>query len=135
MTNSWASIRRLVYERANGCCEYCQTCDYNTGQAHHIEHINPQGANHQDNLCLSCPNCNLSKATATQALDLITGQEVALFHPRQMLWQEHFEWIDNGLRLQGKTPIGRATISRLKMNQERIVRARRNWILAGNHPP
>ena len=52
-----------------------------------------------------------------------------------MLWQEHFEWIDNGLRLQGKTPIGRATISRLKMNQERIVRARRNWILAGNHPP
>jgi hypothetical protein len=40
-----------------------------------------------------------------------------------------------GLTLQGKTPTGRATIERLKMNQERVVRARRNWMNAGNHPP
>ena len=101
----------------------------------HVEHIDPQGGDNRDILCLSCPNCNLSKASATTAIDPETNQEVTLFNPRQQVWSEHFEWIEDGLRLQGKSPVGTATIIRLKINQERVVRARRNWLMAGNHPP
>jgi hypothetical protein len=124
-----------VYDRANGCCEYCQTCEYNTGQPMHIEHINPGGGNHPDNLCLSCSSCNLSKSDVTSAKDPDTDEVVAFYNPRTQTWSEHFEWIDNGLHLRGKTPVGRATIIRLKMNQQRLVRARQNWIISGNHPP
>ena len=87
---SWQSIKELVYERANGCCEYCQTYEINIGQTLHIEHINPAGGNQLDNLCLACPNCNLSKATATTAVDPLTGVFYPLFNPRIQLWEAHF---------------------------------------------
>lgn len=101
----------------------------------HIEHIDPDGGDQPDNLCLSCSNCNLSKAQAITALDPETGESVALFNPRQQVWQEHFEWIENGLRVQGLTPTGRATINRLKINMERIIIARKRWVQGGFHPP
>ncbi|MBL1137809.1 MAG: HNH endonuclease [Chloroflexi bacterium] len=132
---SWRTTKQLVFERAKGCCEYCQTCEDNTGQPMHIEHIDPHGGDDLDNLCLSCSSCNLSKAVATSAKDPETDTVVPLFNPRINHWYEHFEWSENGLILLGKTPIGRATIERLKMNQERLIRARSNWIEAGNHPP
>jgi len=132
---SQAALRRLVHARAAGCCEYCRTCDINTGQQMHIEHINPKSGDSADNLCLACPNCNLSKGTATSAIDDITGDVVALFNPRSQQWVEHFEWAEGGLFIRGKTATGRATVERLKMNQPRVVRARQNWILAGTHPP
>jgi 5-methylcytosine-specific restriction endonuclease McrA len=95
---SWAAIRKLVYERANGCCEYCQTSEKNTGQTMQVEHIIPDG-------------------------------------PRQQVWHEHFEWLDEAIRLKGLSPIGRATIVRLKMNHERILTARARWVIGGFHPP
>lgn len=88
-----------------------------------IEHIHPNGGDSPDNLCLSCSSCNLSKAIVTAAFDPDTNEQVALFNPRKQRWNEHFEWIESGLRLYGKTAIGRATIARLKMNQPRLVRA------------
>jgi hypothetical protein len=132
---SWNTIKRLVYERANGCCEYCQTCDANIGQSMHVEHIDPQGGDDLENLCLSCANCNLSKAKATVAIDPETKAIVILFNPRTQIWIEHFEWIDDGLRLRGLTPTARATIIRLKINQERVIIARKRWISGGFHPP
>ena len=101
----------------------------------HIEHIFPNGSNQLDNLCLSCSNCNLSKGIVTSARDPETGTISSLFNPRTEKWDEHFRWIEGGEKLQGKTPTGRVTIIRLKMNQLRLVKARRNWIIAGNHPP
>ena len=62
--------------------------------------------------------------SATAALDPITGMIVPLFHPRRQQWQEHFRWIENARRVQGLTPTGRATVERLRMNQERLVVAR-----------
>lgn len=132
---SWAQITRLVHDRANCCCEYCRTCQRVSGQAMHVEHINPVGGDHLDNLCLACASCNLSKAKATFAVDPETNQTIALFNPRQQGWNDHFEWIENGTHIVGKTPTGRATVHRLKMNIERIVTARRIWIKAGEHPP
>lgn len=101
----------------------------------HVEHIDPQGSDNPDNLCLSCPSCNLSKAKATSAPDPLTETFVSLFNPRQHLWDDHFEWIENGALVIGKTPTGRATVERLKMNIDRVVTARRIWIKAGEHPP
>lgn len=132
---SWNAVRRLVYARAAGCCEYCQTCEANIGQAMHIEHIDPTGGDTLDNLCLACSNCNLSKAKATTAADPETGQTTVLYNPRVHTWSDHFVWTDDGLRLLGTTPIGRATVIRLRMNQERVVIARRRWIAGGFHPP
>lgn len=132
---SWAATVRLVHERADSCCEYCQTCQNVIGQAMHIEHIDPNGGDKPDNLCLSCSSCNLSKAEAISALDLETHDLVSLFNPRQQRWVDHFAWIEEGTRLLGKTPTGRATIARLGMNRERVVTARKIWVRAGAHPP
>jgi hypothetical protein len=131
---SWAETVRFVHERADYCCEYCQTSQEIIGQAMHVEHIDPNGSDHIENLCLACANCNLSKARATTALDPETTY-VNLFNPRTQIWIEHFVWIEGGLRLKGLTPVGRATIERLKMNIDRIVNARVYWIKAGGHPP
>lgn len=132
---SWNAIKLRVYQRANGCCEYCQTCEGNTAQAMHTEHIDPFGGDILDNLCLACSNCNLSKARATSAIDPETKEVVNLFNPRTQNWHEHFEWIDDGLILKGITSTGRATIQRFKMNQPRVLIARRRWIMGGFHPP
>lgn len=132
---SWRATRRHVYERAQGCCEYCYTCEYNTGQSMHVEHIDPNGGDELENLCLSCPSCNLSKGIANSATDPVSLELVPLFNPRKESWFDHFVWAENGLRIHGLTPVGRATVNRLKMNQPRLIRARNNWILASNHPP
>lgn len=132
---SWNTLKRLVYERAGGCCEYCQTCEANTGQTMHVEHIEPSGGDTLENLCLSCANCNLSKGKVITASDPKTAEAVPLFNPRLQVWSAHFEWIDNGLRVRGLTEIGRATVERLKMNQERVIIARRRWIAGSFHPP
>jgi 5-methylcytosine-specific restriction endonuclease McrA len=71
---SWAAIVRLVHERADYTCEYCQTAQRVIGQAMHVEHINPKGGNALDNLCLSCSSCNLSKARAISAPDHSPGK-------------------------------------------------------------
>jgi HNH endonuclease len=35
----------------------------------------------------------------------------------------------------GLTPVGRATVEALRINNEIAVEVRRNWVLAGWHPP
>jgi hypothetical protein len=127
--------RRMIYEQANGCCEYCKTCEVNTGQTMQIDHIDPEGGDSLQNLALACWNCNNHKRRATHAADPETAEIVRLFHPRQDNWQTHFVWIDDGIQLLGRTAIGRATIARLKMNRPSILVARRRWIDAGYHPP
>ena len=131
---SWKTVKELVHTRADGCCEYCQTCELNIGQTLHIEHINPSGSDHPDNLCLACPNCNLSKGVATKSVDPKTGEKVPLFNPRSQVWDQHFEWWDNYAVIRGITSVGRATVSRLKMNRPRIVLARQRWAQVGLHP-
>lgn len=101
----------------------------------HVDHVDPKGADNLDNLCLACANCNSSKHKAIEALDPLTKRIVPLFNPRTQIWSDHFEWMDRGLLLNGKSDIGRATISRLKMNRQTIVGARERWIKMGFHPP
>ena len=104
-----------------------------------VDHIIPRhsgGTTTENNLCLSCPNCNKSKGTRQTAVDPLTGEEVPLFNPRQHKWTEHFQWNDTGLIILGLTPMGRATIERLQMNRQNLVEdARPQWIILGIHPP
>ncbi len=63
-----------------------------------------------------------------------------LFNPRKDLWSEHFIWNPEGDRIVAKTSIGRATLNRLDLNDDRhddgsIQRSRRLWIRGGWHPP
>ena len=108
---SWNALKQFVHERASGCCKYCQTCEGNIGQTMQVDHIDPQGGDILENLCLSCWNCNSSRHKVTMVTDPETGARVPLFNPRMHLWVEHFAWIDGGTRVYGLSLIGRATIS------------------------
>lgn len=132
---SWQAIVKKVHDRALYRCEYCQTAQRVIGQAMHVEHIIPGSGNNLEGLCLACSSCNLSKAKATSAIDPESDEETPLFNPRQQKWEEHFEWIEDGTVVQGLTSTGRATVIRLKMNQLRIVEARKIWVIASVHPP
>lgn len=101
----------------------------------HVEHIDPNGNDNPENLCLACPNCNFSKAVAVTAVDILTGEPVPLYNPCHQQWSDHFMWTENYTQIQGRTATGRATVERLKMNRPRMVLARQRWVQAGFHPP
>ena len=103
-----------------------------------VDHITPLsygGVTDIDNLCLACFHCNSYKSDFRIGIDLETHLESPLFNPRLDRWSEHFLWVNVGMELTGLTPVGRATISRLRMNRPEIVTARSAWIKAGMHPP
>ncbi len=104
-------------------------------QIDHIQPVAKGGSDDIENLCLACKLCNQHKWTKTHGIDLDTGQEIALFHPRQQRWSERFAWREEGAELCGLTACGRATISALSLNNELAIIVRRNWIKAGWHPP
>ena len=56
-------------------------------------------------------------------------------HEHLHLWQDHFSWDKSKTEIIGKTAIGRATITALKMNRSSLVRVRTMWIKLGEHPP
>jgi hypothetical protein len=100
-----------------------------------VDHIDPDGDDGLDNLCLACWNCNNHKRKATLVKDSASGDTVRLYNPRTQSWVDHFEWIEDTTLIHGLTPIGRATIMRLKMNRPSLVIARRRWAEGGYHPP
>ena len=108
------SVRRRAEER----CEYC-----GLSQAaepfftFHIEHIIARqhgGGDEEENLALACYHCNCHKGTNLSAIDPLTGEVVPLFHPRTQHWPEHFT--QSGAIIEGRSAIGRATVSLLRMN-------------------
>ncbi|MEW5987286.1 MAG: HNH endonuclease signature motif containing protein [Chloroflexota bacterium] len=133
-----AELRRQVLARNPGLCSYCWSAESLLGVTFEVDHIIPTaegGRTEIDNLCLACPTCNRHKASRRVAPDPISGQEANLFHPLRDAWTEHFAWIDNGARLEGLTPTGRATTAALRMNRPAMVQLRRYWVALGLHPP
>ena len=102
--------RSFIVKRAQAYCEYCKTFVPDTFEIEHIIPVIQGGTNDLDNLALSCGGCNSRKSSKTNAIDPLTGIEAPLFHPRNDIWQEHFEWTVNYTQLIGISPIGRATI-------------------------
>ena len=85
--------------------------------AYHVEHIVARqhgGTDDSENLALACYHCCKHKGPNLSGLDPETGALFRMFHPRQDLWDEHFE--RNGVLIVGRSAVGRATVGLLKMN-------------------
>jgi hypothetical protein len=74
------------------------------------------------------------KYTAIDAIDPVTGELTPLFHPRSDRWDEHFAWVAELTQVVGVTPVGRATVMRLNLNREELVKLRRILHDVGEHP-
>jgi hypothetical protein len=86
------------------------------------------------NLALSCFWCNSKKSAHQEAIDPQSGLRAALFHPRSQRWNAHFAFSSDGLRIEGKTASGRATVSLFEMNSARRRNARLLWLGIGIWP-
>lgn len=130
-----AKLRRLVVRRARNRCEYCGLSQLGQEATFHIDHVvpvNAGGPDTADNLALACVSCSLRKAARQTAVDPMTGEHVALFHPRHDLWHDHFGW--QGVYVFGRTATGRATIEVLEMNRPLIIAIRGEESARGRHP-
>ncbi|MGH9834604.1 MAG: HNH endonuclease [Blastocatellia bacterium] len=132
------AVRRRVRNAFDNRCSYCRAAQRYILSKLEIEHIIPfalGGGNDEWNLCLACRLCNLYKSYQIEAIDPITKAAVALFNPRTQAWSDHFQWGQDGAMIVGLTPVGRATVEALQLNNEIAVEVRRNWVLVGWHPP
>lgn len=123
---------------AGSLCSYCHADEGISGIALSIEHIIPRvggGPTERENLWRSCRTCNERKRSQTTAVDPETGETVPLYNPRTQRWTAHFQWSDDGLRIVGRTAIGRATIMAMDLNRALLLAARRRWAAVGWHPP
>jgi hypothetical protein len=130
--------REAVRARAHGVCEYCRSQERFATHPFSVEHIIPvqAGGDHSlDNLCLACQGCNNHKYTKTDAIDPVTSEIVALFHPRQHRWLDHFIWSHDYSHILGRTSTGRATVEALRLNRPGLVALRSVLVERGKHPP
>jgi len=114
------STKTRVRERAGNASEYCHLHQDSSPLAVlHIEHVIPKihgGTDALDNLALACIDCNLHKGPNLTGIDPATGVVTELFHPRLLVWDDHFAW--DGIYLVSNTQTGRTTIRVLNMNSE-----------------
>jgi hypothetical protein len=120
-----AKRRQFVRLRASQLCEYCRVPQEFSELRFHVEHIVARqhgGSDSADNLALACPSCNLHKGPNLTAIDPQTGAIERLFNPRVDFWFDHFA--QDGAHISGLTPIGRATVSLLEINDPERKRIR-----------
>ena len=128
----------LVAERAGHRCEYCHAPEVIFNFPFEVEHIIPS-AQHGDvdnetNWALSCRACNLHKSDYLDGVDPETQTVVRLFHPRRERWEKHFRVVPATGAIAGLTPVGRATVARLRMNTPTQLAARQQWMQIGVFP-
>ena len=119
------ALEAEVINRAQGRCEYCHFPQSASELPFHLDHIIAEkhgGATISANLAWACFSCNLRKGPNIAGLDPDTGELTRLFHPRTDRWAEHFEW--DGVRLRGKTPVGRTTVTVLAPNDADSIAVR-----------
>jgi hypothetical protein len=134
----FSQIQILIRQRANGLCEYCHTSEQWQYVRFTIDRVIPAvkgGTDNLDNLALACFHCNRRKSDRITAFDPESGEEVPLFNPRKNAWKDHFIWSDDGIQIIGVTAFGRATISTLDLNRNRVLNIRRADKMIGRHPP
>jgi 5-methylcytosine-specific restriction endonuclease McrA len=132
------ALYQVVAHDARSECGYCRAPQVALPYRLEIEHLWPTslgGGEDRANLWLSCHKCNKLKSNLVAAEDPLTHEEVPLFNPRHNNWSEHFVWRTGGVNIVGRTAIGRATVSALRLNDSFHQSARQVWILAGVYPP
>lgn len=118
-------LKAQIRRRSRFRCEYCQfpeRCAELSFQMDHVIARQHSGKDDLANLAFACFRCNSHKGTNLAGIDPQSGLLSRLFHPRQDVWRENFVW--KGPTLTGLTPVGRATISVLRINRPDAVLAR-----------
>lgn len=126
------AVKNVVTLQAGNACEYCGLPQSCTTLRHQVDHIFAEkhdGKTVLGNLALTCMLCNLYKGTNISGIDPVTRKMVKLFHPRKNSWNAHFRW--DGVVLEGKTAIARATIHVLRINHKKRLRHRELFYQAG----
>ncbi len=129
------TLRQLVYERAEGRCEYCLLPVRYAYLTYEIDHVIAEkhgGATDEANLCLSCFECNRHKGSDVASYDETSGEIVRLYNPRRDRWAEHFRL--EAERIVPLTPIGRVTMKLLQLNKHERLLERGELIAAGKYP-
>ena len=113
-----AALRLQISKRASGRCEYCLVHEDDVIAPHEPDHITAGqhgGSTSDENLAYACFHCNRFKGTNLASIDPETRQKTFLFNPRRDKWQEHFKL--RGAQIIGLTPVGRATVALLNLNE------------------
>jgi hypothetical protein len=98
-----------------------------------VEHVVAKqhgGSDEPANLALACHRCNLRKGPNLTGIDALTSEMVPLFHPRRDQWNDHFRV--SGIRIEGITATGRATVQVLAMNDARRLDLRLELLARGD---
>ncbi len=135
MTYIPAEFRRQIMALAQGCCEYCRLSQDDSDATFHSEHIVAESHGGQtaiSNLALSCVRCNLYKGSNIAAADPLTHQPTFLFHPRQHIWNDHFDL--SGFEIVPLTPEGQATVFVLRLNEPERLDERAILMPLGRYP-
>jgi hypothetical protein len=130
-----SATRVFVRVRAGERCEYCLLRQEQIDLPLHVEHIIAKqhgGSDDPENLALCCARCNLSKGPNLSGIDPESGELVPLFNPRRDEWAEHFAF--QGYRIAGLTPVGRASVYVLAMNEPRRLELRATLLARGELP-
>ena len=126
-------FEQQVRERARERCEYCHVPVFAYDTPFQVDHViakQHRGATELSNLALACYHCNQHKGPNIASLDPPgTGELVRLLNPRTDAWHHHLEW--QGGLLIGRTPVGRATILVLNMNDPAAVAVRASLMTEG----
>ena len=128
-------VRHRIARRAGHACEYCLIHHEDTTFSHELDHVISRkhgGSDDEDNLAYACFLCNRYKGSDLASLDE-EGQLVALFHPRQQNWADHFQL--DGARIAPRTACGQATVQLLRMNDSSRVSLRSALLEGGRYPP
>ncbi len=135
MTYIKTSLRRLVIARAGGCCEYCLLGQEDNFLPFAIDHIRPEehgGPTEEQNLCLSCYDCNSYKSSDVGSFDPLTDEFTFFYNPRKHTWSEHFR-VDNGV-IEPLTAEARVTVLIFRINLPEHVDERLGLIKIGRYP-
>lgn len=121
-----AALRRRVWSRAGGCCEYSGVIGEVVLVPLEVDHVIARkhgGRTVAENLALCCPLCNRWKGTDLASVDPDTGDIVPLYNPRTQRWAQHFQLVRG--EIVPLTPSGRATTQLLRLNLNDRVAERR----------
>jgi hypothetical protein len=100
-----------------------------------VEHIvaRQRGGSHEPaNLALACHRCNLRNGPNLTRIDPLPNEGAARFHPPREQWEDHFRV--HGVRVEGITAAGRATVQVLAMNDARRLDLRLEFLVRGDFP-
>lgn len=130
------ALRRLVFERANNCCEYCLLSSEDSFLRLQVSLIIAKqdgGETVADNLCVCCPDCYALKGSVSTALEPLTNTMTPLYNPRTQVWREHF--LVHNVRIEPRTKEGSATVYLLQFNSAERMLERETLLEMGRYPP